>query len=110
MKARRFFFVLLCLTTSCLGAPHSRPAKLDKLAAQFKAKAGSERIAEGKEIVYLMPACHVSHGRWWLLGFDESGGIEDVDHPSYLLLKADFFQRFGLPDRRDNPASPWNGM
>jgi len=81
---------------------HTRPASLDTLAAQFKAKASSNRIAEGKKIARLLPHCReVYGGRWWLLGFDESvaSPVADVSHPSYILSEGDFLQAMGKPNR-----------
>ena len=100
MKMRFTFTILLgCLLAGC--AYHTRPASFDTLAAQFKAKAGSNRIAEGKKIARLLPVCPVVHGRWWYLGFDESVpvGADDMSRPSYILSKEDFLQAMGKPSR-----------
>jgi len=100
MKAHCIFAILLgCILTGCVH--HTRPAALDQLAAQFQAKAGSNRIAEGKKIAGLLPVCPVVHGRWWLLGFDESVpvGAAELNQPSYILSQAEFLQAMGKPDR-----------
>jgi hypothetical protein len=100
MKMERIFIVLLaCLLAGCVH--YTRPAALQPLAAQFKAKAGLNRIAEGRKVAGLLPVCPVVHGRPWLLGFDESVpvGAPDMGHPSYILSQEDFLEAMGKPDR-----------
>jgi hypothetical protein len=101
MKLHFIILVLLgCLLASCVY--HTRPASFDTLAAQFTAKAGSNRIAEGKKIERLLPVCPTVYGgRWWYLGFDESvaSPASDVSHPSYILPQEGFLQAMGKPDR-----------
>jgi hypothetical protein len=100
MKMYFIFLVLLVyLSGGC--AYHSRSEAFEPLAAQFKAKAGTNRIVEGRKIAGLLPVCPVVHGRWWYFGFDESvpAGADDMSRPSYLLSKEDFLQAMGKPSR-----------
>jgi len=93
-------FALLITAGNAYCAPHSRPAELDSLAAQFKANANTNRVAEGKKIAALMPTCPIVYGnKWhWLgLGFGENKSF-DWNHPSYKLSKSDLLQALGPPD------------
>jgi hypothetical protein len=109
MKAISIIAVLLgCVLAGCaVNAPHERPVALNQIAPQFKAKAGLNRIAEAKEIATLLPRCPESRGRWWLLGFDETAGIPDFEHPSYLLPQDDLFKILGQPDRCETNWTSW---
>jgi len=91
--------LLGCLLSGCVH--HARPVSLDQRAAEFKARAGFNRIAEGEKMAGLLPTCPKVHGRWWYLGFDESVpvGARVVEHPSYTLPQEDFLQAMGKPDR-----------
>jgi hypothetical protein len=97
--------LLSCLSTGCIEhGPHTRPKELSSLAAQFKAKAGMDRIAEGKRIAALLPTYrerpYGPQRPWWLFG-NETGDAPpgpDYDHPSYKLSKEEFFQLMGQPD------------
>jgi len=85
--------LLSCFLTGCARTgPHSRPAELESLAAQFKAKAGTNRIAEGKKIAALLPTVPVTRKNW---GFEES---IDWGRPSYRLPEQEFFEMMGKPD------------
>ena len=91
MKRSGLALVLLnCFLTGCARTgPHSRPTELESLAAQFKAKAGTNRIAEGKKIAALMPTVPVARKNW---GFEES---IDWGSPSYPLPEQEFFEMMG---------------
>ena len=107
MKIRNIFAVLLVsLLTGCfIHAPHHRPAALTALAAQFKAKAGGDRIAEGKKIAALLPGYRENpfgpQRPWWLFGAETGDAPPgpDYDHPSYKLSAQEFYQVMGQPDR-----------
>jgi len=104
-KGSGILILLGCLSTGCIGhGPHTRPKELPSLAAQFKAKAGRERIAEGKRIAALLPTYRQTpygpQRPWWLFGLEtgEAPPGPDYDHPSYKLSKEEFLQMIGQPD------------
>jgi hypothetical protein len=103
MKAHCLFLILGgCLLAGCAqAAPHSRPAALDSLAAQFKAAAGTNRLAVARKIARLMPACRVVYTHGWLLDWSSFGEDQSIDwaHPSYRLPKDDLIAALGAPDR-----------
>jgi hypothetical protein len=102
MKLRMLLFALLALRAGCSSSgPKTRPAALVPLVARFKAKAGTERVAEARRIAALMPTCpalHYNQGWWLRFGFDESQ-YTDWNRPSYFLSKDELFSLLG-PQRR----------
>jgi len=114
MKAHCLFLILAgCLLAGCAqAAPHSRPAALDSLAAQFKAAAGTNRLAVARKIARLMPACRVVYANGWFWHLFSFDGDEDFNwsHPSYRLSKDDAIAALGTPDhiRTINISDRWD--
>ncbi len=70
--------------------------------AQFKADAGTNRIAIACKIASLMPVAPTFYANGWLeheIGFGEDEST-DLDHPSYRLAEAELIARLGMPDCR----------
>ncbi|MGO9588078.1 MAG: hypothetical protein ACLP2Y_18020 [Limisphaerales bacterium] len=103
MKTHGIFLGLVgCLLAGCAnGAPHARPPQLDALAIQFKADAGTNRLAVARKIARLMPACRVVYAHGWLLDWLSFGEDQSIDwaRPSYRLPKDDLIVALGAPDR-----------
>jgi hypothetical protein len=70
---------------------------LAPLAAQFKAGAGGNRIAEAETIVALLPVCPEHRGTLLAFGEDE---YTDWNDPSYRLPKEQFLQMMGQPNHQ----------
>jgi hypothetical protein len=108
MKAGHVCSLLVsCALAGCAAAASkTRPAALDKTAAEFRAMVGSNRIAEAKKLACLLPGCPVHHVR--VQGahglFPRTEWI-DGEHPSYMLSQQDLFKALGEPDRL---ASGWD--
>ncbi len=95
MKSHGLILVVMsCFLAGCArSGPRGRPPELNSLAAEFRARAGTNRIAEGKKIAKLLPTVAVERKNW---GFEES---VDWGNPSYWLPEHEFFGMMGKPDR-----------
>ena len=96
MHTRRiiFLFGLALMVQGCLHpSPQTKLTESRSVAEQFKSKAGANRIAEGKQMVELLPTCPLVVRGW----FDQ---VEwnDWEHPSYKFPRDNLFQMFGQPD------------
>ena len=109
MRAGYLFSLFVsCALTGCVPQPpRTRPAALDKAAAEFKAVAASNRIAEAKKLARLLPGSPVHHVRVQGVAYSLFPRTEWIDgeHPSYMLSQQDLFKALGEPDRL---ASGWD--
>jgi hypothetical protein len=94
--------VLLLLVMGCgkQARQPARPAELERVAAQFRAKGVlTDRYEEAAKLIYLLPACPE-------LSRNDTGlGVTihyDYSKPSYKLFKADILQVLGQPERSDD--------
>lgn len=101
MKMNGVLLFVVCLVIGCAGgAPHTRPAALDLLAAQFKAAPATNRLEAARKIARLMPVAPVVYANGWLAHQVSFGGDESVEweHPTYRLPEADLIAGLGRPD------------
>ena len=109
MRAGYLFSLFVsCALAGCVPQPpRTRPAALDKAAAEFKAVAASNRIAEAKKLARLLPGSPVHHVRVQGVPYGLFPRTDWIDgeHPSYMLSQQDLFKALGEPDRL---ASGWD--